>query len=109
MNPKAIWELLKRTVTEWLDVKAPRLGAALAYYTLFSIAPLLIVVVAIVGLAYGKDAAEGHIVQEISGLVGRQSAEAIQSMIQKFNHPMHGLIATIVGIITTLFGAVGVF
>ncbi len=109
MNPKSVWELLKRTVSEWLEVKAPRLGAALAYYTLFSIAPLLIVIVAIAGLAYGKQAAEGQIVHEISGLVGRQSAQAIQSMIAKFNHPTHGIIATVIGVITTLFGAVGVF
>lgn len=106
---KNIWYLLKRAGHEWIDDKAGRLGAALAYYTIFSVAPLLIVVVAVAGFAFGEEAVRGQIVGELAGLVGQQSAETIQTMIESARKPDEGLLATIVAIATILAGATGVF
>ncbi len=106
---KATWTLLKETYQEWSEDKAPRLGAALAYYTLFSIAPLLIIVIAIVGFALGQQAAQGEVVDQIGGWVGKDSARAIQKMIESTREPTSGIVATVVGVLTLLFGATGVF
>jgi membrane protein len=84
------------------------MSAALSYYTAFSIAPLLILVIAIAGLAFGRDAAQGRLFTEIAGLVGPQSAEAIQSMIKSASKPTHGILATILSLIGLLGGASGV-
>ena len=80
-----------------------------AYYTTFSIAPLLIIVIGIAGLAFGHDAAEGAIVGQLGGLIGRQSAEILQSMIQSASHQAAGIFATIIGIGTLLLTATGAF
>ena len=109
MNPQAMWELLKETYTDWSEDKAPRLGASLAYYTVFSLAPLLLIVISIAGLAFGQEAVEGRIVGQLGGLVGENSAQAIQSMIQSARRPQTGAIATGIGLATLLFGASGVF
>lgn len=114
MNPpdnhlKALWNLLKATTAEWSRDQAPRKGAALAYYATFSLAPLLIIAVAISGFVFGREAATGEIVRQIQGLVGSDTATAIQSMIEKSNQPATSMIATIVGIVALLFGASGVF
>ena len=85
------------------------MGAALAYYTVFSMAPLLLVAIAIAGLVFGRQAAEGQIVQQIGGVVGTKSAEAVQALVQNAWKPATGVIATIIGIVTLLFGATGVF
>lgn len=114
MNPpnnylKAFWSLLKATATEWSRDGAPRLGAALAYYTIFSLAPLLIIAVAISGTVFGREAATGQIVGQIQGLVGHDTAAAIQSMIDKSDEPATNIVTSIIGIIVLLFGASGVF
>jgi membrane protein len=83
-------------------------GAAIAYYTIFSIAPLLIIVIAIASFVVGHDAAEGAIVGQLSGLVGTQSGEIVQSMIQSANRGMTGIFATIIGVGTLLLTATGV-
>lgn len=107
---KTIWELLKDTVSAWQADKAPLWAAALAYYTAFSLAPLLIIAIAIAGAVFGQDAAQGEIVGQIQGLVGRQGAEAIQTMLQNAHKPgSGGTVATIVGIASLLFGASGIF
>jgi membrane protein len=106
---KAIFELLKRAGQKWSDDNASTLGAALAYYMTFSIAPLLILAIAVSGLVYGENAARGQIVGQIGGIVGRQAAEAIQTMIQGASQPGKGTAASIVGIATLLLGASGVF
>src|SRR5690348_14144359 len=106
---RGFWNLLTTTASKWSDDKAPRLGAALAYYTVFSIAPLLIIVIGIAGLVFGEQAAEGAIVQQISGLVGGQSAAAIQTMLANARTPSSGGLATILGIVTLLIGASGLF
>jgi len=106
---KAIFELLKETVSEWQKDKASRLAAALAYYTIFSLAPLLIVVVAIAGFAAGREAAMGLLDDQIQGLVGRESADFIQEMLKNARQPEGNLLATIIGVVTLLLGAMGVF
>lgn len=109
MNFKTIVRLLKETYAEWQEDKASRLAAALAYYTVFSIAPLLIIVIAIVAVVFGQDAAEGEIVKQLQGLVGRDGAEVIQTMIQNSRKPAEGIISTLISIALLLFGATGVF
>ena len=109
MNPQAIFALLKQTVSEWLEDRASRLGAGLAYYTAVSLAPLLIILIAIAGFVLGRQAVEGQVVAQIQGLVGKTGAEAIQAMIASASQPKAGIIATVVSIATLLFGASGVF
>lgn len=108
-NPKALWNLLKETAAEWSEDQAPRLGAALAYYAIFSLAPLLIIAVAISGVIFGRDAAIGQIIRQIQGLVGQDTATTIQAMIEESNEPAASIIARIVGLAVLLFGASGVF
>jgi membrane protein len=110
MRFKTIVRLVRETVDEWNEDNVPLLAAALAYYTMFSIAPLLIIVIAIAGAIYGEEAARGEIVRQIQGLVGRDGAEFIQSMIQNASRPgSGGGIATLIGIGVLIFGASGVF
>ncbi len=102
-------ELLKQTFNDWNEDKAPRLAAALAYYTAFSLAPLLVIAIAIAGLVFGEEAARGQIVGQIGGLVGPEGAEAIESMVVGASKPASGIIASIIGVGTLLFGAAGLF
>src|SRR5713226_3795581 len=76
-------EILKETLNEWSKDKAPRLGASLAFYTMLSLAPLLVVVVAVAAFAYGRQAAQGRLAWEIQGLVGPDGARTIEELIQK--------------------------
>ncbi len=78
----------------WREHKASRMAAALAYYTVFSLAPILVISIAVAGLVFGQEAAEGRIVGQISGLIGQQSAEALQAMIAAARKPSSGLLAT---------------
>lgn len=110
MSLKGIWALLKETFTEFSEDKATRLAAALSYYTIFSLAPLLVVVIAIAGLVAGQEAAQERIVGQIEGLTGSpESAKMIQNMIASARNPTSGIIATIIGVVVLLFGATGVF
>src|SRR5258707_1933082 len=108
-RPRAISALLKTAYLECSKDKAPRMGAALAYYTIFSLAPLLIIAVAIAGLAFGMQAAQGEIAGQIQGLVGREGAKAIEAMIQSAHKPAHGVIGSIIGVFALFLGASGVF
>ena len=110
MNAKAIVGLLKETFQEWQEDKTPRLAAALAYYTVFSLAPLLIIAIAVAGAVFGEDAAKGEIVGQIQGLVGREGAKVIEDAIEHANKPESGGgIASLISIVVLLFGASGVF
>ena len=108
-RPKPLFQLLKATYSEYSKDKVPRMGAALAYYTIFSLAPLLVIAIAIAGFVFGAEAVQGRIMGEIQGLVGSESARAVQTMIQSAHKPAHGIIATIVGVAVLLVGASGVF
>ena len=100
-----IKRLIVETWKEWNSDNAPRLGAALAYYTVLSIAPLLVLVIAIAGLVLGEEAARGQLMAQISDLVGREGGEAIQTMVQNASKPSSGVIASIIGFALLLFGA----
>jgi membrane protein len=109
MKPKSLWKLLKTIVIKWLDDDPFQSAAALSYYTLFSLAPLLIISIAVAGFVFGHEAAHNQIVMTIQGLVGRESAEAVQAMIQSAsNRPESGMLSSLIGGIVLLFGAGGV-
>lgn len=102
-------DLVKETFREWSEDKASRLAAALSYYTIFSVAPLLIIAIAVAGLVFGKEAATEQIVGEIQGLVGKQGAEAIQEVLKNASDTGAGVMATLIGVGTLLLGASGAF
>jgi membrane protein len=108
MDLKGYWGLLKEAGREWLEDKAPRLGAALAYYTALSIAPLLVIAIFIAGMAFGKEAAQGYLLDQIRDLVGGQGGQAIETMLAHANQPRTGSLAAVLGMITLLAGAAGV-
>jgi len=104
-----IWNLIRKSVVAWLDDYAPSMGAALAYYTLFSIAPLLIIAIAVAGLFFGQEAARGEIVAQIQGLIGEEGAIAVQGLLKSASEPTQDIFATVVSIITLVIGATTVF
>src|SRR6266540_1863354 len=102
-------ELFKETWTEFGEDHAQRLGAALAYYTVFSIAPLLLIAVSIAGLVFGRQAAEGDIQRQLAGALGQNAANALGEMIRNAAKPKSSALGTIIGVILLLLGAAGVF
>jgi membrane protein len=99
----------KKAGSDWMEDQAPTLGAALAYYTVFSFAPLLVIAIAIAGLVFEQEAAQGQIFEQLRGLLGEASAKAMQDMVQNANaKPATGVVATLIGVVTLLFGASGV-
>ena len=103
--------LFKQTFSEWLEDKAPQLGAALAYYTVFSLAPLVLVLLAVVGLIFRNDpgGAWNKITEQMSYFLDKSAVEVVQNIAQKAAQPNKSLLATIIGILLALFGASGVF
>jgi len=101
--------IFKQTAIEFSQDKVPRLGAALAYYTIFSLAPLLLIVIAIAGLAFGHDAAQNKIFEQLRGVLGATTAEGVQEMVKNAAKPKSGTVATVLGVVTLLLGASGVF
>jgi membrane protein len=101
--------LLRQAGAAWLFDNAPRLGAALAFYALFSLAPVLIVTVSVAGFVFGEKAAQGEIVQQFQGLMGAQGAAAIEAIIQSTNRHAVGVLATTLGLLAILVGASGAF
>jgi membrane protein len=106
---KMYWNVLKKTVSEFLNDRAMKLGAALSYYTVFSMAPLLIIIISIAGVFYGDDAVRGEIFGQIRGLVGEASAAQIQEILKNIRLSGDNVWGTILGVITLVFGASGVF
>ena len=104
-----LYSLAKQSVMSWSDDYAPSMGAALAYYTLFSIAPLLLIVIAIAGFFYGEDAARGAIFTQLSGLLGVEGAAAVQGLLKSVNKPGESIVATLIGVGTLILGATTVF
>src|SRR4030095_267048 len=101
--------LLKLSYQGWKEDKASRLSAALAYYTIFSLAPLLIIVIAITGLFWQQQAVQDQIMGQIQGLVGADGSRFVSDLLTSASNPARGITATIIGIITLIFGALGVF
>src|SRR5450755_3643481 len=103
--PKQIWVLIRKSTVAWVDDYAPSMGAALAYYTLFALAPLLIIAIAVAGLVFGREAARGEIVAQIQGLIGRDGAIAVQGLLKSASEPNQDIFATVVSIIALVIGA----
>ena len=109
MDVKGAWPLVKHAVKSWSDDYAPSMGAAIAYYTVFSIAPLLLIVISVAGLVFGQDAARGEIVSQLGGLMGADAAKAIENLIVSVSKPGKGVLSSVVGVVVLLVGATTVF
>src|SRR5687767_8096207 len=109
MTLTGLWTVLKRALAGWWNDNVPHLGAALSYYTLFSLAPILVVAIAIAGLVFGAEAVRGEVVGQIDALVGHEGAVAVQAMLEGAARPSSSVPATILGIITFFLGATGAF
>jgi membrane protein len=103
------WQVLKETAKDWSDDDAATLAAALAYYALLSLAPLLIISIGVAGWFLGPEAARGRVAGELSGIVGGEAAQGVQAVVANADKPTHGVIGAIVGVVTLFLGASGVF
>lgn len=106
---KSTFKLLKETFQEWQQDKASLLAAALAYYTVFSVTPLLVIAIAIAGAVFGQEAAQGEILEQINGLVGQQGAQVIETALANADRPQLSGAASIISVAVLLVGASGVF
>lgn len=109
MTLKLFWVLTKAAASSWVDDYAQSMGAALAYYTLFSVAPLLLIVISAAGLVFGVEAARGEIVEQLRGLMGPHGAQAVQSLLESVSKPAQSITAMLVGGLLLLIGATSVF
>lgn len=105
----AWWVLVKDAVSAWSDDQAPSMGAALSYYSVFSMAPLLLIVISLAGLVFGQDAARGEIFGQLRGLLGDASASAVEAMLAELSKPSRGITSTAVSVVALLIGATSVF
>jgi membrane protein len=105
----AAWRLIRQTFNAWIDDAAPSMGAALAYYSVFSLAPLLLIVMAVASVIFGEAAARSEIVRQVSALVGQQHAPTVAALIDATDRPAQGGLAALVGGLTLLIGATTVF
>ena len=109
LNHSRAWSLVMKTVSSWAGDFAPSMGAALAFYTVFSIAPLLLIVTAVAGCFFGVNAARGEIVSQLTGLMGKAGAQAVEGIISSADDPSRRSIAAAIGIVVFLVGATSVF
>ena len=109
INIRPWWTLATQVANSWIDDYAPSMGAALAYYTLFSLAPLLLIVIAVAGFVFGQDAARGEIAGQLRSLMGDQGASAVQGLLASVHEPVKGAAATAVGVVLLFVGATSVF
>jgi membrane protein len=107
-SPNAWWSLLKDTAACWMAHKAARLGAALAYYSIFSLGPLMLIAISVAGLLFGHEAVQGQVSAQLASLLGEQGAQGIESMLAGAGKPSEGAFATALGAGTLVFAAVGV-
>ena len=109
MSRTGIWPLIKASISSFKKDYASSMGGALAYYTLFSIAPLLIIVIAVAGFFLGAEAARGEIVAQLQGMLGDEGATAVQGLLESASKPKEGFIATITSILLLIVGATTIF
>jgi len=109
MTPRTAWLLARETLQSWSDDYASSMGAALAYYTMFSIAPLLLIVISVAGLGFGEQAARGEILVQLETLMGSEGAHAVQALLASVNQPRAGIVATAFGVGALVIGATSVF
>jgi membrane protein len=108
VNFDSIWPVAKDAGRQWIAHKDARMGAALSYYSVFSIGPLILIAVAIAGLVFGRDAVQGQVADALRGLLGESGAQSINGMLASADRPREGFIATLVGIVTLVAAALGV-
>ena len=109
MQFKHFFQLVKKSVNAWVDDYAPSMGAAISYYTVFSIAPLMIIVIAVAGFVWGREAVQGQLVGQLSGMLGEEGAKGVQTLIESANQPTQGIVATVISIVVLIIGATTVF
>lgn len=109
LRPRSFFTLMKEAFTAWNADYAPSMGAALSYYTVFSLAPLLLIAISIAGFVFGEEAARGQVTATLSGLLGPDGAQAVEEMIKTSGEGQGGVLATIIGVVTLLIGATSVF
>ena len=109
MTAKNIWILTKAAASSWVDDYAQSMGAALAYYTMLSIAPFLLIVISLSGMIFGLEAARGEIAAQLQGLMGREGAEAVQQLLESASKPAEGVPAAVAGLVLLLIAATSVF
>lgn len=109
MDIKQEWSLIRQTFNAWIDDYAPSMGAAIAFYTMFSIAPLLLIIIAVAGHVFGTEAAHGEILAQLEGLLGTESAAMIEGLLREASEPKRGASATVIGGVMLLIGATSVF
>jgi len=103
------WQIFLAAGNAWIDDYAPSMGAALSYYTLFSLAPLLVMIIAIAGMVFGQDAAQGAIIAQLQSIMGKEGATAVQGLLQAAREPSTGIVASITGAVLLLLGATAIF
>lgn len=109
MSPRQFFSVAKESIKKWQADYASSMGAAIAFYTIFSIAPLLIIVIAVAGFVWGEDAVRGDIMRELAGLLGEEGAAGVQSLLKSANKPGQGVTATMISIAVLAVGATRVF
>ncbi len=109
MHFKSLFRLFKTAIANWQADHAPSMGAALSYYTVFSIAPLLLIVIAVAALIYGQDIAQAALMDEARGLIGENGARALEGMLASAQKPKQGLVASVLGVVALIVGATTVF
>src|SRR6185369_5665829 len=109
MTARRVWEMTKASVGAWRADRASSMGGALAYYTLFSIAPVLIIAIAVAGFVFGEEAARGEIATQLRGLLGDEGARAVQGLLQTARRPTEGVFTTLVSVGVLAVGATSVF
>lgn len=109
MRPREVWHVFKDAVSHWLDDRAPRMGAALAYYSVFSMAPLIVIAIGVAGLIFGRDAAQRRITAQVEDILGGQGADVLNAMIENASQPTSGLVGTALGLAMLSAGAAGLF
>ena len=109
LNYRPLWPLFRRTFSKWSDHNATRLSASIAFYTLLSLAPLVILATAIAAIVFGRTAAQARLLNEVNTMIGHQAEEFVRGMIRNADQPARGTLAAVVSLSVTLFGASGVF
>ena len=101
--------VLKKAGNAWIDDHAQSMGAALSYYTIFSLAPMLLIAISIAGLVFGRDAAQGAVVEQLRALIGESAAQGVQDLLRNVSRPAQGIVATVTGFVVLIVGATSVF
>ena len=109
MRVKVLWEVVREAGEAWLDDRAPRIGAAIAFFTALSLAPILVIALVIAGLVYGEGAARGEVADQLAGLVGAEAAKTVEGVLANSRAPRAGVAALAVSLLTLFVGATGVF